>query len=256
MDLNGASAIVTGGASGLGEATMRALVARGALVTIADINDERAAGIVADLGSNVDFLHTDVTSETDVQAAVENASARGPLRVLVNCAGAGVASRVVKRDGTPHDLAGFVWTVNLCLVGTFNCIRLAAAAMSKTDPIDDDGQRGVVVNTASIAAIDGQIGQAAYSAAKGGVIGMTLPIARDVASFGVRVVTIAPGTFLTPAMEQLPEAGRQTFAEMQPFPKRLGHASEYASLVEQIVDNSMLNGEVIRLDAAVRFPPR
>jgi NAD(P)-dependent dehydrogenase (short-subunit alcohol dehydrogenase family) len=146
--------------------------------------------------------------------------------------------------------------VNLCLVGTFNCIRLAAAAMARTEPADADGQRGVVVNTASVAALEGQIGQAAYSAAKGGVIGMTLPIARDLAAIGVRVVTIAPGTFLTPAMEQVPEAGREVFARMQPFPKRLGHADEYASLVEQIVDNPMLNGEVIRLDAAVRFPPK
>jgi NAD(P)-dependent dehydrogenase (short-subunit alcohol dehydrogenase family) len=256
MEMQGVSAIVTGGASGLGEATMRRLVDRGAQVTIVDINDDRAMRIVDELGSQVDFVHTDVTSASDVQAAVDAASERGPLRVLVNCAGAGVGKRVVSRDGTPHDLESFVWTVNLCLVGTFNCIRLAAAAMARTEPADADGQRGVVVNTASVAALEGQIGQAAYSAAKGGVIGMTLPIARDLAAIGVRVVTIAPGTFLTPAMEQVPEAGREVFARMQPFPKRLGHADEYASLVEQIVDNPMLNGEVIRLDAAGRFPPK
>ena len=248
--------MVTGGASGLGEASMRRLVARGAQVTIIDINDERGKRLVEELGSAVDFMHTDVTSEAEVQAAVDAASERGPLRALVNCAGAGVASRVVARDGTPHPLESFVWTINLCLIGTFNCIRLAAAAMARTDPVDDDGQRGVIVNTASIAAIDGQIGQSAYSAAKGGVIGMTLPIARDLAAIGVRVVTIAPGTFLTPAMERVPEAGREAFAAIQPFPKRLGHADEYAAMVEHIVDNTMLNGEVIRLDAAVRFPPK
>jgi NAD(P)-dependent dehydrogenase (short-subunit alcohol dehydrogenase family) len=255
MDLEGASVIVTGGASGLGEATVRRLVTRGANVTIADVNDERAKGIVAELGDQVEFVHTDVTLEPDVQELVRIAAARGPLRVVVNCAGSGVAKRIVGRDGTPHDLESFVWTVSLCLFGTFNVIRLAAAAMVDSEP-DEDGQRGVVVNTASIAAYEGQIGQAAYAAAKGGVIGMTLPAARDLAAIGVRVVTIAPGTFLTPAMENAPQQILDTFAEMQPFPKRLGHASEYAMLVEQIVDNPMLNGETIRLDGAVRFPPR
>ena len=229
--------------------------ARGANVTIADINDERAKGIVDELGDQVEFVHTDVTLEPDVQELVRIAAGRGPLRVVVNCAGAGVAKRVVGRDGTPHDLESFVWTVNLCLFGTFNVMRLAAAAMATAEP-DEDGQRGVVVNTASIAAYEGQIGQAAYSAAKGGVIGMTLPAARDLAAIGVRVVTIAPGTFLTPAMEHAPQRIIDTFADMQPFPKRLGHAYEFAMLVEQIVDNPMLNGETIRLDGAVRFPPR
>jgi NAD(P)-dependent dehydrogenase (short-subunit alcohol dehydrogenase family) len=255
MDLEGASVIVTGGASGLGEASVRRLVARGANITIADINDERAKGIVDELGSGVVFVHTDVTLEADVQELVRVAAERGPIRVVVNCAGYGVAKRVVARDGTPHDLESFVWTVNLCLFGTFNVMRLAAAAMAGTEP-DEDGQRGAIVNTASIAAFDGQIGQAAYSAAKGGIVGMTLPAARDLAAIGVRVVTIAPGTFLTPAMAGASAAAIDKFADMQPFPKRLGHPYEFAMLVEQIVDNPMLNGEVIRLDAAVRFPPR
>jgi NAD(P)-dependent dehydrogenase (short-subunit alcohol dehydrogenase family) len=255
MDLEGASVIVTGGASGLGEASVRRLVARGANITIADINDERAKGIVDELGSGVVFVHTDVTLEADVQELVRVAAERGPIRVVVNCAGYGVAKRVVARDGTPHDLESFVWTVNLCLFGTFNVMRLAAAAMAGTEP-DEDGQRGAIVNTASIAAFDGQIGQTAYSAAKGGIVGMTLPAARDLAAIGVRVVTIAPGTFLTPAMENARPETIDAFADMQPFPKRLGHPYEFAMLVEQIVDNPMLNGEVIRLDAAVRFPPR
>jgi NAD(P)-dependent dehydrogenase (short-subunit alcohol dehydrogenase family) len=255
MDLEGASVIVTGGASGLGEASVRRLVARGANITIADINDERAKGIVDELGTQVVFVHTDVTLEADVQELVRVAAERGPIRVVVNCAGYGVAKRVVARDGTPHDLESFVWTVNLCLFGTFNVMRLAAAAMAGTEP-DEDGQRGAIVNTASIAAFDGQIGQTAYSAAKGGIVGMTLPAARDLAAIGVRVVTIAPGTFLTPAMENARQPVLDAFADMQPFPKRLGHPYEFAMLVEQIVDNPMLNGEVIRLDAAVRFAPR
>jgi NAD(P)-dependent dehydrogenase (short-subunit alcohol dehydrogenase family) len=255
MDLEGASVIVTGGASGLGEASVRRLVARGANITIADINDERAKGVVDELGSQVEFVHTDVTLEPDVQELVRVAAGRGPIRVVVNCAGYGVAKRIVARDGTPHDLESFVWTVNLCLFGTFNVMRLAATAMAGSEP-DEDGQRGAIVNTASIAAFDGQIGQAAYSAAKGGIVGMTLPAARDLAAIGVRVVTIAPGTFLTPAMENARQPVLDNFAEMQPFPKRLGHPYEFAMLVEQIVDNPMLNGEVIRLDAAVRFPPR
>ncbi|MEX1007177.1 MAG: SDR family NAD(P)-dependent oxidoreductase [Acidimicrobiia bacterium] len=255
MDLEGASAIVTGGASGLGEASVRRLVTRGANITIADINDERAKGIVDELGRQVEFVHADVTLEPDVQELVGVADARGPLRVVVNCAGAGVSKRIVGRDGTPHDLESFVWTVNLCLFGTFNVMRLAAAAMAGTEP-DEDGQRGVIVNTASIAAFEGQIGQAAYSAAKSGVIGMTLPAARDLAVIGVRVVTIAPGTFLTPAMANARQEMIDGFVAMQPFPKRLGHPHEFAMLVEQIVDNPMLNGEVIRLDGAVRFPPR
>ena len=256
MDLQGASVIVTGGASGLGEATVRKLVPRGAQITIADVNDDRAKGIVDELGSQVDFVHTDVTSESDVEAMVHAAAERGAIRVLVNCAGFGRGGRTVARDGTPHALDDFAWTVNLCLVGTFNCIRLAASAMARTEPVDEDGQRGVVVNTASIAAYEGQIGQAAYSAAKGGVIGMTLPLARDLSAIGVRVVTIAPGTFLTPAFRFAPPESLDVFAQLQPFPKRLGHPHEFASLVEQIVDNGMLNGEVIRIDGGVRFPPK
>jgi len=255
VDLAASGVIVTGGASGLGEATVRRLARRGAQVTIADIDDERGKSIVDELGRQIAFVHTDVTVEPDVQELVRVAAARGPLRVVVNCAGAGVSKRVLGRDGTPHDLESFVWTVTLCLFGTFNVMRLASAAMAATEP-DDDGQRGVVVNTASIAAFDGQVGQTAYSAAKGGVVGMTLPAARDLAAIGVRVVTIAPGTFLTPAMANARQEMIDGFAAMQPFPKRLGNADEFAMLVEQIVDNAMLNGEVIRLDGAVRFPPR
>jgi NAD(P)-dependent dehydrogenase (short-subunit alcohol dehydrogenase family) len=255
VDIEGASVIVTGGASGLGEASLRRLVRRGANVTIADINDERAKAIVDELGDQVEFVHTDVTVESEVLELVRVAAARGPLRVVINCAGAGVSKRVLSRDGTPHDLESFAWTVTLCLFGTFNVMRLASVEMAKTQP-DDDGQRGVIVNTASIAAFDGQIGQSAYSAAKGGIVGMTLPAARDLAAIGVRVVTIAPGTFLTPAMANARQEMVESFVEMQPFPKRLGQPDEFAMLVEQVVDNPMLNGEVIRLDGAVRFPPR
>jgi NAD(P)-dependent dehydrogenase (short-subunit alcohol dehydrogenase family) len=255
VELDGASVIVTGGASGLGEATVRRLTKRDAQVTIADIDDTRAKQIVDELGPRVDSVHTDVTSEADVQNVVADAAARGPLRVVVNCAGHGLARRLVARDGTPHDLEGFVWVVQLCLVGTFNVMRLAAAEMAKTAP-DGDGQRGVIVNTASIAAFEGQIGQTAYAAAKGGVVGLTMPAARDLAAIGVRVNTIAPGTFATPPMATMPKESVDAFVAMQPFPKRLGNPDEFAMLVEQIVDNPMLNGEVIRLDGAVRFPPR
>jgi 3-hydroxyacyl-CoA dehydrogenase / 3-hydroxy-2-methylbutyryl-CoA dehydrogenase len=255
MDLEGASVIVTGGASGLGEASVRRLVARGANITIADINDERAKGIVDELGSGVVFVHTDVTLEADVQELVRVAAERGPIRVVVNCAGYGVAKRVVARDGTPHDLESFVWTVNLCLFGTFNVMRLAAAAMAGTEP-DEDGQRGAIVNTASIAAFDGQVGQVAYSASKGGVVGMTLPVARDLAQYGIRVVTIAPGLFDTQLLAALPEEARTKLGEQIPFPPRLGRPEEYAQLAAQIVENPMLNGETIRLDGALRMAPR
>lgn len=255
MQLDGASVIVTGGASGLGEATVRRFARRQAQVTIADIDDARAKQVVGELGTAVDFVRTDVTSETDVQRLVAGAAERGPLRVVVNCAGHGVGKRIVARDGTPHDLDSFVWVVQLCLVGTFNVTRLAAAEMAKTEP-DIDGERGVIVNVASIAAFEGQIGQVAYAAAKGGVVGMTLPAARDLAAIGVRVNTIAPGTFATPPMATMPPEAVEKFVAMQPFPKRLGDPDEFAHLVQHIAENRMLNGEVIRLDGAVRFPPR
>jgi NAD(P)-dependent dehydrogenase (short-subunit alcohol dehydrogenase family) len=255
MELDGAGVIVTGGASGLGEGTVRRLHARGAHVVIADLNEERGGALDAELGGTAAFVRADVTSTEEVEEVVRVASSRGPLRVAVNCGGTGYGGRIVNRDGTPHPLEGFERTVATYLNGTFNVLRLAAARMAKEDPLEDD-ERGVVVMTASIAAFEGQIGQAAYSAAKGGIVGLTLPAARDLAVIGVRVVTIAPGTFATPAMAMMPEAGREHLAAMTPFPKRMGHPSEYAALVEHICTNPMLNGEVIRIDGATRFPPK
>jgi NAD(P)-dependent dehydrogenase (short-subunit alcohol dehydrogenase family) len=255
MELQGVSAIVTGGASGLGEATVRRLTERGVNVTIADLNDERAKALAAELGGGTSFVHTDVTSTEEVEECVEVAAGRGPLRVVVNCAGTGYGGRIVGRDGTPHTLEGFELTVRTYLVGTFNVMRLAAAQIAKEAPLEDD-ERGVIVMTASIAAFDGQIGQAAYSSAKGGIVGLTLPAARDLAVSGIRVVTIAPGTFKTPAYRGMSEEMQSSLTALTPFPKRMGHPSEYAALVEHICTNVMLNGEVIRLDGATRFPPK
>jgi NAD(P)-dependent dehydrogenase (short-subunit alcohol dehydrogenase family) len=247
---------VTGGASGLGEATVRRLLASGAAnVTVADLNADRAAALLEELGPAASFVRADVTSTEEVEEVVRVARDRGPLRVAVSCAGMGAGGRVVDREGKPHSLEGFQKTIDTFLVGTFNVMRLCAAGMGQEEPLAD-GERGVIVNTASIAAFEGQIGQVAYSAAKGGVVGMTLPAARDLAVIGVRVVTIAPGTFATPAMMMMPEAGRDHLAAMTPFPKRMGHPSEYAALVEHICTNPMLNGEVIRIDGATRFPPK
>jgi NAD(P)-dependent dehydrogenase (short-subunit alcohol dehydrogenase family) len=253
MDLEGASAIVTGGASGLGEASMRRLVSRGAKVTIADINDDRAKGIVGELGDRVEFVHTDVTLESDVQELVRVASGRGPLRVAVNCAGTGNAIRTVGKKG-PFPLADFTRIIEINLIGTFNVLRLAAERMLKHDPVD--GERGVIVNTASVAAFDGQIGQAAYSASKGGVVGMTLPIARDLAGMQIRVMTIAPGLFDTPLLAGAPEDVKAALGKQVPHPARLGDPAEYGALAAHIVANPMLNGEVIRLDGAIRMSPR
>jgi NAD(P)-dependent dehydrogenase (short-subunit alcohol dehydrogenase family) len=256
MQIEASTALVTGGGSGLGEATARELVARGASVTLLDLGRSRGAEVAADLGPRALFAEADVTSEEQVQAALDAAvAAFGPLRVLVNCAGIGSASRTVSKEGEPFDLGHFRRTVEVNLVGSFNCIRLAAARMIGNPP-DPGGERGVVVNTASVAAFEGQIGQAAYSASKGGVVGMTLPVARDLARHGVRVCTIAPGLFETPMLMMLPEEARAALGASIPFPSRLGQPAEYAMLACHIVENPMLNGETIRLDGALRMQPR
>jgi NAD(P)-dependent dehydrogenase (short-subunit alcohol dehydrogenase family) len=256
VDLNGAGVIVTGGASGLGEGTVRRLAAAGANVVIADLNEERGKEIAAELGRGTEFVRADVTSEEEVQEVVRVASSRGPLRVAVNCGGkAGKGGRTVGRDGSPASQEGFEFTVATFLCGTFNVSRLAAAQMAKEEP-NEDGERGAIVMTSSIAGYEGQIGQAAYSAAKGGIIGLTLPLARDLSAIGVRVVTIAPGTFRTPAYSMMPEEMVQHLESLTPFPKRMGRPDEYAALVEHICTNAMLNGEVIRIDGATRFGPK
>jgi NAD(P)-dependent dehydrogenase (short-subunit alcohol dehydrogenase family) len=254
MELQGSVALVTGGASGLGEGVVRRFVAQGAQVVIVDRNDERGAALAAELGEAVRFVKADVSSEEDMQAAVAAAQALGALRVAVSCAGIGLAMKTLGKEG-PHALNLFELVIKVNLIGTFNTIRLAAAAMSQNEP-NAGGERGVIINTASVAAFDGQIGQAAYSASKGGVVGMTLPIARDLARDGIRVVTIAPGLFDTPLLAGLPEAARLSLGQQVPFPSRLGQPDEYAHLAQAIVENPMLNGEVIRLDGAIRMAPR
>jgi 3-hydroxyacyl-CoA dehydrogenase / 3-hydroxy-2-methylbutyryl-CoA dehydrogenase len=256
MEIQGVGAVVTGGASGLGEATARALAARGAQVAILDLGRSKGAEVAASLGGGAFFAEADVADEAAVGAALERAVERfGGLHVCVNCAGIGSAMRTVDKDGKPFDLRVFRKTIEVNLIGSFNVLRLAASQMAKNAP-NADGERGVVVNTASAAAFDGQIGQAAYSASKAGVVGMTLPIARDLAKLGIRVVTIAPGLFETPLLMTLPEPARQALAATIPFPSRLGRPPEFASLAVEIVGNAMLNGETIRLDGAVRMPPR
>ena len=255
MNIQGKVALVTGGASGLGLATVEELVRNGAKAGIVDLESSQGKEVAERIGDSVRFFPADVTSEGDVQSAVDGTvSAFGGLHIVVNCAGVGFPGRVLTRDGSPIDLERFEFVVRVNLIGTFNVLRLGAAAMAQQDP--DGDERGVIVNTASIAAFDGQIGQAAYSASKGGVVGMTLPIARDLATKQIRVVTIAPGTFDTPMLAGLPEEARQKLAEGIPHPHRLGKPEEYALLVRQIVENPMLNGEVIRLDGALRMPPR
>jgi NAD(P)-dependent dehydrogenase (short-subunit alcohol dehydrogenase family) len=253
MDVQGAAAIVTGGASGLGAATVRKLAARGAHVIIADLQHGPGEEVASATGGT--FAATDVTNPEQVQAAVDAAVAHGDLRVLVNCAGIGHAGRTLNRDGEPMDLGFFSRIVEINLTGTFNAIRLAAAAMSRTDPVDD-GLRGVIINTASVAAFDGQIGQAAYSASKGGIVGMTLPIARDLAVVGIRVNAIAPGIIDTPLLAGLPEAARESLATQVLFPKRLGSPEEFGDLACHIVENDYLNGETIRMDGGIRMPPK
>ena len=253
MQIEGSSAVVFGGASGLGEATARRLHAGGAVVTLADINAEKGDALASELG--VAFATCDVREEDQVQAAVEQAAqGAGGLRIAVCCAGTGWAQKVSSSKG-PHPLMPFETIIQINLIGTFNALRLAAQAMIASEPLDD-GERGVCINTASIAAFDGQVGQIAYSASKGGFVAMTLPAARDLAQYGVRVNTIAPGLFDTPLLAALPEEARTKLGAGVPFPQRLGLPAEYAQLACQIVENRMLNGETIRLDGALRMPPR
>jgi NAD(P)-dependent dehydrogenase (short-subunit alcohol dehydrogenase family) len=252
MQIEGSSAIVVGGASGLGEATVRGLHEQGAIVTIADVNAEKGSSLASELG--VEFVACDVREEGQVQAAVERAAADGGLRIAVCCAGIGWAQKVAGSRG-PHPLLPFETTIQINLIGTFNVLRFAATAMIAAEPLED-GERGVCVNTASVAAYDGQVGQIAYSASKGGIVGMTLPAARDLSSQGIRVNTIAPGLFDTPLLAALPLQAREKLGAGVPFPQRLGTPAEYAQLACHIVENRMLNGEVIRLDGALRMPPR
>jgi NAD(P)-dependent dehydrogenase (short-subunit alcohol dehydrogenase family) len=255
MQLKGSTFIVTGGASGLGAGTARMVVAGGGNVVIADLKESEGAALAVELGANARFVKTDVTDEASAKAAVATAvSTYGSLQGLVGCAGILLGEKVVGREGA-HSLASFARIVNINLVGMFNMVRLAAEAMSASAP-NADGERGVIVMTASVAAFDGQIGQAGYAASKGGIVGMTLPIARELARSGIRVVSIAPGLFETPMMAGLPEQVRESLGKMVPFPPRLGRPSEFASLVAEIVRNPMLNGEVIRLDGAVRMAPK
>jgi NAD(P)-dependent dehydrogenase (short-subunit alcohol dehydrogenase family) len=255
MQFQNASALVSGGASGLGEFTVRRLAAAGMKVLILDRDVAKGSALAKDLGDAAAFAEGDVTEEGSVASAVEQAQGLAPLRVAVSCAGVGFATRVVDREGRPHPLDIFRKILEINLIGTFNVLRFSAAAMAANEPLEDN-ERGVVVNTASAAAFDGQIGQSAYAASKGGVVSMTLAAARDLAAAGIRVVTIAPGTFDTPLLGMLPEPQREKLRENIPFPKRLGQSDEFAALVEHIVANRYINGETIRLDGALRMPPR
>ncbi|HUM08574.1 MAG TPA: SDR family NAD(P)-dependent oxidoreductase [Acidocella sp.] len=255
MQIDSRVFVVAGGGSGLGAAAARHLASRGGRVILADINAEAGEALAAELGAAAVFQRTDVSAEADGQAAIARAlSAFGRLDGLVNCAGVAPAEKVVGRDG-PHGLESFARAININLIGTFNMLRLAADAMSR-QAAGEDGERGVIINTASIAAYDGQIGQAAYAASKAGVAGMTLPVARELARFGIRCVTIAPGIFATPMMATLPQTQQDSLSATVPFPARLGRPAEFAALVAHIVENIMLNGEVIRLDGALRMAPR
>jgi NAD(P)-dependent dehydrogenase (short-subunit alcohol dehydrogenase family) len=253
MKLQGAVALVTGGASGLGAATVRRLVAAGAKAVIVDRDEERGQALAKELGQT--FAKADVTEPAQIEAAIAQASSLGPLRVVVSCAGVGWAARTLDKTGKPHDLDLFKTVVGINLVGTFNVLRLGASAIAKTDPLEH-GERGVIVNTASVAAYDGQIGQIAYASSKAGVVGMTLPAARDLAPVGIRVVTIAPGIFDTPMLGALPEEKRVALATDVVFPKRLGNPDEYGAMVVAIAENGYLNGESIRLDGSLRMPPK
>jgi NAD(P)-dependent dehydrogenase (short-subunit alcohol dehydrogenase family) len=256
MRIDGIGAFVTGGASGLGEATARELARRGARVALFDLPQSKGAEVEKSIGAAARFLPGDVTDADSVAAALEEAAAAfGPIRALVSCAGIGSAQRTVSKEGEPFDLDAFRRTIEVNLIGTFNAIRLAASRMIG-NTADEQGERGAIVNTASIAAFEGQIGQAAYSASKGGVVGMTLPIARDLARHGIRVCTIAPGLFRTPLLGLLPQSALEALGSSIPFPSRLGEPHEYAALACQILENPMLNGETIRLDGALRMQPR
>jgi NAD(P)-dependent dehydrogenase (short-subunit alcohol dehydrogenase family) len=248
------SFVVTGGASGLGEATARLLVAGGGRVAIADVQDDKGQALAAQLGAAARFVHCDVTREDDARAAVTAAQALGELRGLVNCAGVAAGEKTVGKDG-PHRLESFVRVIQINLIGSFNLIRLAADAMSRLAP-NDQGERGVLINTASVAAFDGQVGQAAYAASKAGIAGMTLPIARDLSRNGIRCVTIAPGLFETPMLLGMPPEVQESLGRQAPFPSRLGKPAEYAQMVAAVLANVMLNGETIRLDGAVRLAPK
>jgi len=257
MNLTGQAALVTGAGSGLGEAVARALAAQGVRVALLDINEAGARRVADELGADRALaLRCDITDAASVTAALDAATAaHGPARILMNVAGIGTAKRIVQRDGSPAPLEDFERVVRINLIGTYNMTRLAVSRIAALAPLAD-GERGVVVNTASVAAFDGQVGQEAYSASKGGIVGMTLPLARDLAQFGVRVCTIAPGLFATPLMKELPEEVQQNLAAAIPFPKRLGLPEEFAALAAHIVANGHLNGEVIRLDGALRMAPR
>jgi NAD(P)-dependent dehydrogenase (short-subunit alcohol dehydrogenase family) len=256
MEIKGLGVLVTGGGSGLGEATSRMFAAKGAHVAILDLAKSNGVAIAKELGGKAFFAETDVTNSTQVQAAVDTAvTAFGAIHVVVNCAGIGTAGKVLGKDNVPLELESFRRVVEINLIGTFNVIRLAAAKLVKNEP-NNEGERGVIINTASVAAFDGQIGQPAYSASKGGVVAMTLPIARELARDGVRCVTIAPGIFETPMLMGLPESARKSLGASVPFPARLGRPDEYASLACYIVEMAMLNGETIRLDGAIRMAPR
>ena len=256
MELSGTAAIISGGASGLGEAAARELAAAGSAVVIADLNEDRGKTVAAEIGG--EFVKTDVSDEASVAAAVDAAAKAAPLRAVVNCAGIGWAERTVNREGAPHSLATFRKVLDINLIGTFNLMRIAAAAIARTDPVDADGLRGVVVNTASIAGIEGQTGQLAYAASKGGIIGMTVPAARDLAAIGVRVNTICPGIIDTPIYGTGPasEEFKAKLAVPVVFPKRLGTAAEFAALVRSLIENDYMNAEVVRFDGGIRFQPK
>ncbi|MEO3875375.1 SDR family NAD(P)-dependent oxidoreductase [Nonomuraea sp. B12E4] len=257
MDVNGSAAIISGGASGLGEATARELARAGATVVVADLNEERGKAVADELGGV--FAKTDVADDEQVQAAVEAAVATGkPLRVVVNSAGIGWAERTVNREGNPHNLASYRKVIEVNLIGTFNLMRIAAAAIAKTEPADADGQRGVVINTASVAALEGQTGQLAYSASKGGIVGMTVPAARDLSAIGVRVNTICPGIIDTPIYGFSANADEFKAKLVAPvvFPKRMGRADEFAHLVRSLIENDYMNAEVVRFDGGIRFQPK
>ena len=256
MRIQDSIALVTGGASGLGEATVRNIVKNGGKAAILDLSEERGTSLVEELGENAVFYKTNVTSEEDVQHAIDSAISRfGSINTVVNCAGIAIAEKTVGRNSSAHSFDSFKKVIEINLIGTFNVIRLAAAQMVNNQP-NQEGERGVIINTASVAAFDGQMGQAAYSASKGGVVGMTLPIARDLAKSGIRVMTIAPGIIETPLFASLSEQAKAALESQVPFPSRLGRPSEYAQLTQSIIENVMLNGETIRLDGAIRMPPR